>query len=350
MEETYVTLPDTNTISTQGREFLENTLPGFDFTDFVDKITSGENIFEADNILNMIIKIFADEMYSTIRILSVILAIVAVSSLLENLRTSFNKENLFNAGTLCVVMITGLSIEIFTNSCDYAKVITDDITNVMWSILPVMMTLVSGSGHTTTGVITHPILLFMCNVFAEIFDKVLIPVSVMYLAISLTDTMSETIELGKLRELIRKTYNFLLGLIMTLFTGLLGISSFAGVTLDSVGAKGVKFAVSNMVPFVGRSLSDAMGAVVSASLVLKNAVGITAIVCIVGICIVPIIKTAVVILCVRLSAAVCESVAGKKTIQVLTYVADSLSMVNAAVIATMVMMIISLSIIVGIKS
>ncbi len=350
MEETYVTLPDTNSISGQGREFLESALPGFDFSDFVDKITSGKNIFEADNFLNALIRIFADEMYSAVRVLCVILAIVAISSLLENLRSALKKDDLFNSGMLCVVMIIGLSIEIFTKSCDYAKVITNDMTKVMWSILPVMMTLVSGSGYTTTGVMTHPILLFMCNVFAEIFDKVLIPITVMYLAISMTDMMSETIELGKLRDLIRKTYNFLLGLIMTLFTGMLGVSSFAGVTLDSVGAKGVKFAVSNMVPFVGRSLSDAMGAVVSASILLKNAVGITGIVCIAGICIVPVIKTAVVILCVRISSAVCESIASKKTIQVLTFVADSLSMINAAVIATMVMMIISLSIIVGISS
>lgn len=349
MTDTYTSIPEID-ITGQGKEFLDRVIPNFSFSDFAKKLTAGENFFEPGNIVNTLIKIFADEVYSSIRLLAVILAVITIGALLENLSSSFKKSDLFNSGILTVSLVIGLSIELFNTSCTYARGVSEDVTNVMWSILPVMMTFVSGSGFTMAGVVTHPIILFMCNVFAEIFETVLIPVSVVYLAVSLADMMSDVIELGKLRELIRKTYNFLLGLIMTLFTGMLGIGSFAGTNLDSVGAKGVKFAISNMVPFVGRSLSDAMGAVASASAVLKNAVGLTGIVCIGGMCVVPIIKTAVIVLGIRISSAICESVAGEKTIRALSYVADSLSMINASVIAIMVMMIIALSVIVGIGS
>ncbi len=346
MKDEYITIPNID-ISDEGRRFLDQSLPDFSFSDFVEKLTNGENLFKADNILNTIIKIFADEMYSALKIMTAILAVVAISSLLENLCSAFKKNDMFNSGMITVALISGLSVKLFENSCNYAHGTANDMTEVMWSILPVMMTLVAGSGFTSMGVITHPIILLMCNVFAEIFDNVLIPTSVLYLALSLTDTMTSSIELGKFRELVKKTYNFLLGIIMTIFTGMLTIGSFAGKTLDSVGAKGVKFAISNMVPFVGRSLSDAMGAVAQASVVLKNAVGITGIVCISAMCLVPIIKTAVIVLSVRICSALCETVANKKSVRVLSNVADSLSMVNAALTATAVMMIISLSIIVG---
>lgn len=347
--DTYVDLPDVNVISEQGREWLNEVLPNFSFSDFATQITNGGSFFEPDKILNTILRIFSKELYSSMKILGVILAIMVIGAILENLRTSFKKESFLNSGMICVVLIIGLSIEVFNGTCTYAKNLTEDITSLMWVILPAMVTLLAGGGYTMTGAIAHPVLLFMCNVFAEVFDKVLIPLSVAYLAIALSDMMSTTIELGKLKELIKKCYNFLLGIVMTLFTGMLAVGSFAGVALDSVGARGVKFALSNMVPFVGRSLSDAMGAVVSASMMLKNVLGVSGIVCMAAMCIVPVIKIAVIVLCIRLSAAVCEPIANKKSIQVLTYIADSLSMINAAVIATMVMMVIALSIIVGIN-
>lgn len=347
--ENYVEMPVLDGVSREGMSRINEVLPSFDFSEFVNSITSGGNIFESDKILNSVFKIFATEMHSAIRILAVIFAIVLISSVLENLRVSVGKGGTLNPAFISIALICGLAGEIFKQSCNYASGISDDITKIMWAMLPVMMTLVSGCGYTTTGVIAHPVMVFMCNVFGEIMTRVLIPLSVTYLAISLVDMINDSIELGKFRELIKKIYNFILGFIMTLFTGLLSIGSYAGVALDSVGARGVKFAVSNMVPFVGRSISDAMGAVASTSLLLKNAVGITGIVCMIGLCIIPVMKVAATVLCIRIVTAVSEPVADKKTVQVLSCVGDSLSMVNAAVIATMLMMIIAVGIVMGIK-
>lgn len=347
--ENYVDMPSLGDLSSEGTQWIEEALPNFSFSGFVKEITSGKNLFKPDNVLDTLLNIFAKELYSAVKMLSVIVAIVIISALLENLRQSFNKTSSLNSEIVVTALLAGLAGEIFSQSHAYAYTLSSDITKIMWALLPVLTTLIAGSGFTLTGVATHPVLYFMCNVFVEVFNKILIPASVVYLAISLADLISDTIQLGKLRELIRKFYNFLLGIIMTLFTGLLSISSFAGASFDSVGAKGVKFAVSNMVPLVGRSISDAMGAVASASVLLKNAVGITGIVCMIALGVVPVIKIAVTILAVRISAAVCEPIASSRVIQILTAVADSLSMINAALIATVVMMIIAVAIIIGIK-
>ena len=346
--ENYVAVPNLDTLSEMGHEWLNEVLPSFDFSAFTNEIISGENIFKPDNILTAVLRMFAKELYNSIKILAVIIAIIVISALLENLRSSFNKTNSYGQEVLIVALLGGLAGELFVQSGTYAVNISSDITKLMWAILPVMATLTAGCGFVSTATFSNPVLYFMCSVFAEIFNRVLMPLSTAYLCISLVDLMTDTIKLTKFRELIKKAYNFILGIVMTVFTGLLTVSSFAGVSLDSVGAKGVKFAVSNMVPFVGRSISDAMSAVVSASMLLKNAVGITGIVVMIAICVIPVIKTATTIIAIRISAAVCEMIAGKKAIDMLSSVGDSLTMINAAVIATVVMMIISLSIIVGI--
>lgn len=346
--DTYVDMPSVS-LSQMGQSWLSTSLPEFNFSDFVKEISSGEALFDPEHILNSLIAIFANELYTAVKILTVITATILISALLENLRSSFNKKAVFGAEIIVVALIGAFAAEIFSRSGVYAKEISTEITNVMWSVLPALMTLTAGSGFSRTVMITNPILYFMCNVFAEIFNKILIPLATAYFAVSLTDLLTDTIKLTKFRELIKKVYNFILGFVMTVFTGLLTVSSFAGSSLDSVGAKGVKFAISNVVPFVGRSISDAMSAVVSASVVLKNAVGITAIVLMLALCIIPVLKIAVTIIAVRVSAAICEPVASSKSISMLSSVADSLSMINAAVIATVIMMIISLSLIVGLR-
>lgn len=347
--DTYVALPELDNLSESGQLRLDSTLPEFDFSRFVEDISSGKNIFEPDNIFTTLLEMFATELYGAIKILTVITAILLISSLLENLRSSFNKKSMFGAEFALVALVSALACEIFSQSGSYAAEVSRDITKLMISVLPALLTLTAGSGFAQTVAITNPILYFMCNVFAEIFTRVLIPLSVAYFTLSVTDLLTDAIKLTKFRELVKKAYNFTLGLVMTLFTGLLAVSSFAGNSLDSVGAKGLKFAISSVVPFVGRSLSDAMGAVVSASLLLKNAVGITAIIAMLALCIIPVLKIAATIIAIRISAAICEPVASGKSVAIISSVADSLSMINAAVIATVMMMIISLSLIVGFK-
>ena len=345
--ENYIDMPSLDGISPEGLERIKDVFPQFSFDNFVNELTHANNMFQPNRIFEFLTTVFVNELYSAIKILTVIVGIVMLSSMLENLQNSFGKST-YNANITTVALIMGLAIKIFQQSSAYAIGISEDLTTMMMSLLPVMMTLTAGGGNVSTGVITNPILLYMCNIFSVLFNKVLIPLSVTYLALSLADLISDTVELGKFRELIKKIYNLILGIIMTIFTGLLSVGSFAGAALDSVGARGAKFALSNMVPFVGRSIAEAMNAVASASVMLKNAVGITGIVVMLALCIAPIIEIAAVILCIRASAAICEPVASKKSIQVLTAIGDSLSMINASVISIAVMMVISVGIIVGI--
>jgi stage III sporulation protein AE len=344
-----INIPQIDMISREGADWMENIFPSFTFSGFADELISGKSVFQADKILNTIIKLFAGEIYSSVKVLSVIMAVVLLGALSENLRDAFGKRGFNASGIACVSIITGLGVKMFADSCGYAKNVTNDMNLIMVAVLPILITLMAGGGYTLTGSVTHPIVLFMCNVFATIIEKLLIPLSVTYLAISLLDTLSDSLKLTGMRDLVKKTYNFIVGIVMTLFTGLLSITSFASVTLDGLGAKGARFAVSSMVPFVGSSISDAMSAVASSSIVLKNALGTAGIAAIAILCVTPIIKIGAVVFLLRVGAAVCEPIADKKTIQALTSIGDSLSMINAAVISVAVMMVIALSVIVGVK-
>ncbi len=348
--EDYVSLPGLDIISAEGEWAIESVMPSFSFSEMVADITKGKSIVDAEAVFENLVRLFAAQLYDAVKILAVIAAAAILGAVLENLQSSFGKKSFDAAGLAGIGIIAGLGIKIFSESCTYAQSAAGDMTIIMTALLPILVTMAAGGGMVLTGTLTHPVILAMCAVFANIFEKVLIPAAVAYMAVSVLDSLGTSVKLGALRDLIKKAYNFIVGIVMTLFTGMLSISGFAAGALDGVSAKGARFALSTMVPFVGGSISDAMSAVASACMVIKNAVGIAGILAMAALCAAPILRIGAIVLAVRLTAAVCEPVADGRTIKILTAIADALSMINAAVISTAVMMVIAISIIIGVRA
>ena len=81
-------------------------------------------------------------------------------------------------------------------------------------------------------------------------------------------------DLGSLAESVKKLVIWVLGIVMTLFTGLLSIQSFAGAAADNLSARAVKFAASSFIPVIGGSVSEAYSAVKGSIGVIRTSVGV----------------------------------------------------------------------------
>ena len=72
---------------------------------------------------------------------------------------------------------------------------------------------------------------------------------------------------------IKKVVIWLLGLIMTIFIGVLSLQRSISVSTDSIALKAVRFAVSSSVPFVGGAVSDALATVKTSVQLIKSGIG-----------------------------------------------------------------------------
>ena len=70
------------------------------------------------------------------------------------------------------------------------------------------------------------------------------------------------------------------------------MESNLGKGVDQLATKTTKTAVSTFVPVVGKILGDAVDTVIGCASILKNAVGIVGVIVIIGICVLPILKLA----------------------------------------------------------
>ena len=143
--------------------------------------------------------------------------------------------------------------------------------------------------------------------------------------------------------LFAKLHKTVLAFAMSIFAGILGISSFAAASFDSLAARGVKFAVSASVPMVGGSIAEAMSSVAGAAMLLKNAVGIAGVIGIFGMFALPLLKIWALGLAFRLVAAFTAPVAEDRTVEVLRNLGDCIDMLFSSLACMGTIMIIALA-------
>ena len=121
-------------------------------------------------------------------------------------------------------------------------------------------------------------------------------------------------------------------------------------TVDGVTAKTAKAAVSSVIPVVGKILGDATDAVIGCSGILKNAVGFVGIIVIVGICIAPIIKLALLSLTYYIASCICQPIADEKVIGLLDSIGDTFKILLGIIFCIAVMLIIGLTIVMKVSN
>ncbi|MEE0865830.1 MAG: hypothetical protein U0L98_03410 [Clostridia bacterium] len=136
-----------------------------------------------------------------------------------------------------------------------------------------------------------------------------------------------------------------LGIILTIFVGVVSLEGTLASSVDGITAKTAKTVVSSAIPVVGKILGDAVDTVLGCGVVLKNAVGIVGVIIVIGICITPIIKLAILTLAYKLLAVVSEPIADKKIVGLLGQIGDVFKIFLGVLCALSFMLIIGTSIV-----
>ena len=240
-----------------------------------------------------------------------------------------------------------------SNFADVIKLIKDTIQNLVGfshTLIPILITLMMTTGNITSASVVQPILLFLITFIGNIITTVLLPLILVGTALSIISKISDRVQIGKLSKYFKSTTVWVLGVTLTLFVGILSLEGTLSSSVDGITAKTAKVAVSNFIPVVGKILGDAVDTVIGCSSILKNAVGIVGVIIVIGICIVPIIKLAILMATYYLVSAVCEPIADEKIISLLSQIGDTFKILLAMLTAISVMLIIGITLVIKISN
>lgn len=142
----------------------------------------------------------------------------------------------------------------------------------------------------------------------------------------------------------------MLGVVLTLFVGIVSLEGTLSSSVDGITAKTTKAAVSSFIPVVGKILGDAVDTVIGCSLILKNALGVVGAIVIIAICVKPIIKLVILMTMYYLGAALCQPIADGKIIKLLDQMGDTFKLLLGILCSVSVMLIIGVTLVVKISN
>ena len=141
------------------------------------------------------------------------------------------------------------------------------------SFAPVLSGILIAGGSPASAGAYNLMLYFVSQLLAELASKTLLPLLGVYLALCILSPLAPFLQVEQLTRAIHRLTCWGLGVLTTLFVGILSLQTVIGSGGDGILLKTSKFLVGSFVPVIGGTLSDAMGAARSCLHLMKGLVG-----------------------------------------------------------------------------
>ncbi len=269
----------------------------------VNAITNGELSFDVVGIIKNLYDKLISLLKSNFNIMSYIIIIAVLSAVAENVISSFNsKNNIVFLVFFSLIVIN--SLKIYTQCISETEGTIENLLLFVNGLFPVMLNSLAAGGGVTTAATLHPILMVCGGIVMMLIKSVILPLISVSTALQLSNALSQDMQATKLAEFINKTIKWVIGIVMTLFVGVVSVSGATGQVYDSISVRAAKYAVGSFIPVVGGVISDSFDLVLNGSSVIKSSVGLAGLINILLLCITPCLK----ILSVALSFSICAAV------------------------------------------
>ncbi len=338
-----------NSFIENAKEYTGEFFEDIDISSILDSAISGD--VDNSTIYQKILNLFGDELKTGIKTLLSILIIIIIHSILKSI--SENLENDTISTIIYYVQYIAIVTIIMSNFTDIVQMVRDTANNLvgfMNCLVPILLSLMIYTGSITTSSILEPIILFMINFIGNLIETIFIPLTLIIAVICIVSKISDKVQIEKLAKFMKSSMVWVLGIILTIFVGVLSIEGTLSSSVDGITAKTAKAVVSSAVPIVGKILGDAVDTVLGCGIVLKNAVGFVGVIVIIGICIMPIIKLGILTICYKLASSVCEPIADGKIVSLLEQIGDIFKILLAILSAISFMVIIGTTLVIKISN
>lgn len=331
------------------KEYTGEFFEGIEIDDILNDAIKGE--VDNSTLLKRILNLLGSEVVTNIKAIGSILTIIVIHSILKSISESLENEGI--AKLIYYVQYILIVTIIMTNFTDIIKMVQDTCVNLvafMEMLVPLLITLMMYTGSITTSSVIEPIILFMINFMGNIIQDIIIPLILIFTSLVVISKISDKVQIDKLSKFLKSGIVWFLGIILTIFVGVVSLEGTMSSSVDGITAKTTKAVVSSAIPVVGKILGDAVDTVLGCGIVLKNAVGLVGVIIVVGICIMPILKLTTLTISYKLLATVSQPIADEKIVNLLEQIGDIFKILLAILCSISFMLIIGTTLVLKISN
>lgn len=333
----------------QAEKYTGDFLEDVDISQMLSQAIKGN--FDNKTIYQKVLKVLGAEVSSSIKVLISILVIIVIHGILKSITDNFENNNISQIIYFVqYILIVTLIMSNFTEIIKLVKETSSDLVGFINVLAPLLLTLMVYTGGIATSTMLEPIILLVINFIGNIIESVLIPIMMIVVVFSIVSKISERVQLEKLSKFMKSGVIWFLGIVLTVFVGVVSLEGTLSSSVDGITAKTAKAAMSNIIPVVGKVIGDAVDSVLGCGVILKNAVGFVGVIIIIGICIIPIIKIATLTIMYNLAAAVVQPIADGKIVKLLEEMGGVFKVLLGILVSLSVLLLVGVTLVIKISN
>lgn len=285
----------------------ENNIEGFDIKSIYSELISGQGV-NYNNIIDIFVSNLVVQVKESAKTVSTLFIIIVIMAVLSSLQLDKNSDVVKISKLIVIICVSSILLKNYIEIVNMFK----DIVNVLSSAMQIVSTFLTGilivSGKITTTGIIQPLLVFIASFICVVTEYIVIPFFTISIAINIVSKISDNLKLDKISDIFRKSSLYIFSSIIAIFILVLSMETTVTKSIDNVYFKTTQNIVSDVVPVVGKFLSDSLDTVLGATELIGKVGGAVALITVILLVSVPLIKIIIVVVLYKLLSAFSEPI------------------------------------------
>jgi stage III sporulation protein AE len=309
---------------------------------------SGEKELSFQEWMKAFLKFLFHELIANGKLLGTLILLTVFSMLLQLLQNAFNQSTVSKVAYALVYMVLIIiALNSFHVAIQYTNDAIQSMTNFILALIPLLLALMASSGGLASAAFFHPVIIFLMNTSGLLIQNIVLPLLFLSALLNIVSTLTEQYKVTQLAGLLRNISIGLLASFLTIFLGVISVQGASAAVTDGITIRTAKFITGNFIPVLGRMFTDATDTVISASILLKNTVGIIGVAVLLFIAAFPAIKVLSLAFIYKFAASILQPLGGGPVIKCLDIISKSVIYIFAALAIVSLMFFLSITVIIA---
>lgn len=284
-----------------------------DIKDMTQNLIKGEKL-DYGVIGNFITENLFSEIQLTLKTSILILIVIVIMAIIQSIELENSSSVCYITSLVGFLIIVTLVLKNYIDMVSIFLEVIKTLTKILEVVSPVLLSILIATGEITTSGIISPIVLFLTTIVGVVITYVVTPLLTISLVFKILDSISVNVKLQKIGSFLGSTSMWIVAVIFALTLAVLELETSVSTSVDEVAVKTTQAAVSNLVPVVGKFVSDSLEIVMGASEIIGKAVGVIGIIVLIIVSVLPVIKLIIVNITYSLLEGFSEALGADKKI------------------------------------
>ena len=303
---------------------------GGDFIGVLGDIVSGKVSIDYSSFFAYLLSLVGTSLEGVMWLLVTIISVSVLYSVIGGMKSKFSSETVSKtvhiASMISIITVVAATTYSMIESC---RDMVLAMTNQMTVLFPIIFSLMAAMGASTTASVYQPALSLIASGIMELISSVFIPMILFAFVFMTVGSVSGQMKLTKMSDFILSAVKWMIGMAFFLLCAFLSIQGITASVFDSISIRTAKMTVGKYLPVIGNYLSEGINLILSGSVIVKNALGYTAIILLI-LSILPVVVNLIIYsLVLKLAAAITEPLGDEMMSKFLSKVSGIVSILIA---------------------